>query len=71
MLEWTKDPVYDYFHWHHLTLLKQLLTRDWWILQGGQDMQAMNKWMEAMEVLELDQKACRDMLLLAQQGLVG
>ena len=71
MLQHLEDPAFHYFQYHHLNLVKDLLTIDWWMIQGGQDMEAMHKWLEAIELLELDLKACRDLLLLAQQGSVG
>ena len=38
---------------------------------GKSDEEALSKWCQAMELMELDLRARRDLLLLAQAGLVG
>ena len=71
MLRHCEDPDFEHFHFHHLVLVKQLLTMHWYKLRRGQEPYAMNKWCEAFELLELDVKARRGLLLRVQQGLLA
>ena len=70
-LKHVQDPAAPYFEWQYLKCIHKFLTERWWILQGGRDEEALDEWLLVMKVLELDQKAHRDLFLLAQSGLVG
>jgi hypothetical protein len=73
-LGWMKhqgDPSAPFFEWHHLKCIHWYLTERWWILQSGSDREALGEWRLVMQLLELDLKAHRDLILLAQSGLVG
>ena len=73
-LGWLKhlhDPHVLYFEWHYLKIIHKFLTKDWYLIQGGSCEQALAKWLEVFDVLELDLKARRDLMLLAQTGNVG
>ena len=73
-LGWLKhleDPAADYFEWQYLKNIHRFLTARWWLLQSGTDREALKEWLLIMKVLELDQKARRDLFLLAQSGKVG
>ena len=70
-LKFLDDPAAPYFEWQYLKIIHRFLTDRWWILQGGIDDEAMQEWRAVMKVLELDQKACRDLFLLTQSGIVG
>ena len=73
-LGWMKLVRHIYFHWYeyqYLRFLHTCLTRDWWIIQGGVDAEALAKWHQIFEVLELDRKARRDFMLLVHSGLPG
>ena len=59
-----------YFERQYLQLIHYFLTKRWWILKGGVNEEALNDWILVMKVLELDKKARRDLLLLAQFGHV-
>ena len=66
-----EDPHYAYF-WHHfLVLLHQFLTRDWWIIQGKEDQEALRMWLKVGRLLELDRKSLMDLIMLAQVIPVG
>ena len=66
-----KDPAAPYFEWHYLHLIHSFLTKHWWILQGRSDAEALKLLKQVLKVLELDQKAKRDLFLLMQSGSVG
>ena len=73
-LGWLKhryDPQDPYLEWQYLQIIHYFLTKRWWILQGGVNEEALNEWVLAMQVLELDKKAQRGLFLLAQSGHVG
>jgi hypothetical protein len=73
-LGWMKhqrDPSAPFFEWHYLKCIHWYLTERWWILQSGTDREALGEWRLVMQLLELDLKAHRDLILLAQSGLVG
>ena len=51
--------------------LHKFLTEKWWILQGGNSPEALKEWLKVLKLLELDNKAKRDLFLMAQSGPVG
>ena len=51
--------------------LHGVLTRSWGIVQSGVDYRAMCLWHDIFLHLELDRKACVDLMLLAQMGIAG
>ena len=61
-------PWYEYMY---LRFIHSCLTEHWALLQGGISQEALAKWHEIFEILELDQKARRDFMLLLHSGLVG
>ena len=73
-LGWLKhlqDPKFEYFEWQYLNCIRKLLTTKWFLVQGGNNGESLDLWQDIMALLELDKKACRDLLLLAQDGKVG
>ena len=73
-LGWLKhleDPAFQYFEWQYQRQILRFLTQRWWLLQGGSDDQALQELLMVFKVLELDNKAKRDLMLLAQTGFVG
>ena len=66
-----KDPSFDHFEWHYLKFLHTCLTTKWFKIQFGFDAEAMDLWYLVFKVLELDQKAQLDLMLLAQSGHIG
>ena len=73
-LGWLKhmqDPNAPYFEWHYLHLIHSFLTEHWWVLQSASDEKALLLLKQVLKVLELDQKAKRDLFLLLQSGPVG
>jgi hypothetical protein len=60
-----------FFEWHYLKCIHLFLTERWWILQSGRNNEALEEWLLVLQILEVDMKAHRDLLLLAQSGLVG
>ena len=73
-LGWMKHlevPYFEYFEWKHLKVVNWFLTDKWPLLQAGIDEEATDLWIKATRVLELDNKARRDLFLLAQSGYVG
>ena len=73
-LGWLKhlqDPAAPYFEWHYLNMIHSFLTVQWWILQSGSDGSALRLLKQVLAVIELDQKAKRDLFLLMQSGPVG
>ena len=71
MLLWLEKPGALWLEWKYLQTIHWILTKRWWIVQGGVDDQALEEWMAIMNLLELDKKARRDLFLLAQSGHVG
>lgn len=73
-LEWMrylKDPHFEWFEWHHKKALHKALT-EWWVyIQGGSDYDTSKYIWEVFQLLELDRKAIRDLMLLAHAGVVG
>ena len=70
-LKYLDDPAFPYFEYMYLKTIHYFLTQRWWILQGGVDEVALEEWILVLRILELDQKARRDLFLLAQSGQVG
>jgi hypothetical protein len=71
LLKVAGDPLTPYFEWQFLKVVHAYLTTRWGILQGGHSTRALHDWLECLTHLELDLKAHRDLLLLAQAGVVG
>ena len=63
--------MFQYFEWHYHRQILRFLTTRWYLLQGGTNDEAMQEWILVFKVLELDNKARRDLMLLAQSGFVG
>ena len=70
-LKYLDDPAFPYFEHMYLKSIHYLLTQRWWILQDGVDEVALQEWILVLRILELDQKARRDLFLLAQSGQAG
>ena len=73
-LGWRKhlqDPFFVYYEHFYLKNLHKFLTEKWWILQGGNSPEALKEWLKVLKLLELDNKAKRDLFLMAQSGPVG
>ena len=70
-LKYLQDPAVPYFEWQYLTTIHRILTERWWVLHGGTDEEALQEWLACMKLLELDNKARRDLFLLLQSGYVG
>ncbi len=65
------DPAFPLLEFLYLKLIHRWLTLDWYQIQSGIDEYALAIWHEILQVLELDIKARRDLLLLAHSGIVG
>ena len=73
-LGWMKlinHPHFGYYEWMYLKFYHKCLTDDWWILQYGRDWRALRLWHAIMVTLELDKKACLDLVLLLHSGAPG
>ena len=70
-MKYLEVPYFEYFEWKHLKVVNWFLTNKWPLLQSGNDEEALDLWIKATRVLELDNKARRDLFLLAQSGYVG
>ena len=73
-LGWMKFLMHIHIPWYeymYLRFIHSCLTEHWALLQGGIGEEALQKWHEIFEILELDQKARRDFMLLLHSGLVG
>ena len=66
-LKHKRDPIFQYYEIMYLKLLNNFLTEKWAIIQGGMKADALNLWIQVARVLELDNKARRDLFLLAQK----
>ena len=64
-------PAVKFYEYRFLVWIKDCLTRNWPLIQGGCDNAARECWMSIFWVLELDRKAQLDLMLLAHQGEVG
>ena len=71
ILRYHEDPHFSFFEHQFLLWVRQKLTRDWKDIQCGHDLRAKNLWIEIFQHLELDDKAIRDLLLLAHLGTAG
>ena len=70
-LKFTNHPLFRFYALQYLHFIRIALT-DWWgAIQCGTNEQALRCWQKVFEVLELDRKACADIMLLAHSGLVG
>ena len=70
-LKYLEDPSFAHFEWHYLKFLEKCLTTNWHTIQFGVDAKATNLWYLIFKVLELDQKAQLDLMLLAHSGHIG
>ena len=73
-LGWMKYLNHVHFAWYeykYLQFVRNCLTEDWWALQGGTGTEALIKWWTIMEVMELDTKARRGLMMLLQSDEVG
>ena len=70
-MKYLEDPSFEHFEWHYLKFLHECLTTKWFTIQFGFDGEALNLWYLVFKVLELDQKAQLDLMLLAQSGHIG
>ena len=64
-------PAHDWWEWRYLQSVQHILTRKWWRIQGGADVEALIEWIKVCRFLEFDQKATKDLFLLLQHGHVG
>ena len=64
-------PAVKFYEHRFLVWIKDCLTRQWPLIQGGCDNEALECWVTIFWVLELDRKATLDIMLLAHQGVVG
>ena len=71
LLKYLGDDAFPYFEYMYLKAIHYFLTQRWWILQGGVDEVALGDLVRVLRMLELDQKARRDLFLLAQSGQAG
>ena len=71
LLKHLEDPFFVYYEHHYLKNLQRFMTDKWWLLQGGSEGECLENWFMVLKLLELDNKAMRDLFLLAQAGLVG
>ena len=70
-LQYLSDPTWPYFEYFYLKYLQKTLTTDWPIIQGGVNHEALQKWLDMCNLLELDRKANLGLMLLAQSGAPG
>ena len=62
------------FPWYerkHLLFIRKCLTEDWALIQGGSGEETKRLWALIFKALELDQKACGGIMLLAHSGEAG
>ena len=71
ILKQRNDPFFEYFEYGFMSWLYTVLTRQWGLVQSGFDHRANSVWHDIMLHLELDRKACVDLMLLAQLGIAG
>ena len=64
-------PDFYFFEWVYLVFIRRCLVDDWSRLMRGVDRQALELWRIIFETLELDRKACVDIVLLMHSGVVG
>ena len=66
------DPeVFRYFEYRFLEWVYGMLTECWGLVQGGTSQSAMLLWTDIFMTLELDERACQDLMLLAHLGEAG
>ena len=65
------DLSFRYFEYHYLRWTEDIVTRRWPEVQGGSNDNAASAWAEICMVLELDRKACADLMLLAHLSIAG
>ena len=65
------DPHFGYWEWAYKGALKRILVWQWRDMQMYSDPATTQKWVLAMQLLELDRKSQRDMFLLAYTGPKG
>ena len=70
-LKWYDDPSFKHLEWHYLKFLHENLTTKWHLIQFGTGGEALDLWYLIFKVLELDQKAQLDLMLLAHSGHIG
>ena len=71
ILKRARDPNFQYWLWFYKSTLKRFLVWHWRDMQKYSDPATTAKWVEAMQIMELDRKAQRDMILLAYTGHKG
>ena len=70
-LKYLESPQFPYYEVVYLKYLHKVLTTDWPLMQGGCGPETLKKWMDLCRVLELDNKARRDLMLMAHSGAPG
>ena len=70
-LKWYDDPSFKHLEWHYLKFLHENLTTKWHLIQFGTGGEALDLWYLIFKVLELDQKAQLDLMLLSHSGHIG
>ena len=70
-LKLRNDPHFFFFEHKFLLWVHEKLTLDWKTIQCGCDGRAKALWIEIFQHLELDEKAIRDLMLLAHMGIAG
>ena len=64
-------PTFPWWEWQYLKFIRRTLTEHWIKIQGGSGEEPLRLWHLIFMVLELNKNAQKDLLLLAQSGLVG
>ena len=70
-LKFLDDPHAKYFEWAYKRIIHNLLTKKWWVLQGKSDQVAARLWYDVCELLELDTRSQKALLLLARCDVHG
>ena len=71
VLKRADDPNLAYWLWLYKCALKRILVWHWRDMQQYSDPETSLKWVHAMQLMELDRKAQRDLILLAYSGHKG
>ena len=71
ILKRANDPNLAYWTWQYKCALKRILVWQWRDMQQYYDAHTTLKWVHAMQLMELDRKAQRDLILLAYSGHKG
>ena len=66
-----RTPYFRRFEHQFLLSVRRALTYDWGIIQSGQDLKTLSRWMDLFELLELDDKAQKDLMLLVHLSEAG